>query len=245
MTRALIADDEPALLAHLESALASAWPELEIVATAANGREALEAARAHKPEIAFLDIRMPGLSGLDVAAQLPADLRVVFVTAYDEYAVDAFEAAAADYLLKPVTAERLQQTVQRLKGAPSIDQAALSQLISQLADPDPPTLTWLRAGYGDTTQLVAVDDVIYFEADHKYTNVITRDRTYVLRTPIKALEEQLDGSQFWRVHRSTIVNVSAIEEAKRDLRGRYVLKLRGRKETVRTSQAYGHLFKQM
>ena len=245
MTRALIADDEPALLAHLENALAKAWPELEIVATAANGREALQAARAHKPEIAFLDIRMPGLSGLEVAAQLPTDLRVVFVTAYDEYAVDAFEAAAADYLLKPVTAERLKQTVQRLKGAPAIDQAALSRLIGQLAERDPPTLSWLRAGYGDTTQLVAVDDVIYFEADHKYTNVITRDRTYVLRTPIKALEEQLDGGQFWRVHRSTIVNVSAIEEAKRDLRGRYVLKLRGRKETVRTSQAYGHLFKQM
>lgn len=245
MPRALLADDEPALLAHLERQLAACWPELTIVARAANGREALELAAREHPEVAFLDIRMPGVSGLEVARELTPTTRVVFVTAYDEYAVEAFEAAAADYVQKPVSEKRLQQTVERLRSTPPLDHSVLASLIDQLHARAEPKLTWLRVGDQDATRLVSVDEVLYFQAEHKYTNVITSAGTHLVRTAIKHLEEQLDAQRFWRVHRSYIVNVAAIEEARRDLRGRYVLKIRGRRETVRTSPNYGHLFRQM
>ncbi len=247
MTTALLVDDEANLLDHLVQKLTEIWPELEILATAQNGWEALSLVRELHPDVIFLDIHMPGLSGLKVAEQLPGDIDIVFVTAFDEYAVEAFDRAAVDYVLKPVSDERLKRTVARLKNKETnADHDRLANLIRELADGSGTTyLQWLRAGRDDTIRLVAVGEVVYFQADQKYTSVITADSELLIRTSIKQLESQLDPNRFWRVHRGIIVNVEEIQEAKRDLRGRYTLKLKGRTETLRTSQSYGHLFRQM
>ncbi len=248
MITALIVDDEPNLAQHLERLLAASWPDLEILGTAHNGREALAKVESLGPDILFLDIRMPGLSGLQVAAELPDDIHVVFVTAYDEYAVNAFEVAAADYLLKPVTEERLETTIKRLQpmlnnnSAPTVE---LQQLVAQLKGDSPSYLQWLRAGLGDTTQLIPIDDVVYLQADQKYTSIMTPDAEHLVRISIKELEQQLDPNKFWRIHRGIIVNVSDISQAKRDLRGRYQITLRRRGELLRSSQSYSQVFKQM
>ena len=248
--RALIADDEPALRAELQRLLADTWPELEIVAAVGDGTAALEALERLRPDVAFLDIRMPPPSGLDVARRAGPDTAVVFVTAYDTHAVEAFERAAADYLLKPVLGSRLQETVDRLKrrlaggnrGEP--DAQALESLIRRLAD-TPAYLHWLRVGQGERVELVAVDDVCFFRSDRKYTAAVTRDREHLVRTPIGELAARLDPGRFWRIHRGGIVNVAAIEAARRDLRGRYRLTLKERPEVLRVSAAYGHLFRRM
>ena len=247
MTTALLVDDEANLLDYLARKLKEIWPELEILATAQNGWEALSLVRELHPEVIFLDIHMPGMSGLKVAEQLPGDIAIVFITAYDEHAVEAFDRAAIDYVLKPVSDERLKRAVARLKNKETnADRIRLANLIRELSDGTCATyLQWLRAGRENTTRLVAVGDVVYFQADQKYTSVITADSELLIRTSIKELESQLDPNRFWRVHRGIIVNVKEIEEAKRDLRGRYTLKLKGRTETLRTSQSYGHLFRQM
>ena len=248
MIGALIVDDEPNLVTHLQRLLAIHWPELEILGTAHNGREALAKVKTLDPDIVFLDIRMPGLSGLQVAAELPSHVHLVFVTAYDEYAVNAFEMAAADYLLKPVTAERLITTIARVQGllssntSPSVE---LQQLVAQLKGETKEYLQWLRAGLGDTTQLIAIDDVVYFQADQKYTSIMTPDAEHLVRISIKDLEQQLDPNKFWRIHRGIIVNVTDIDQAKRDLRGRYQITLRRRSETIRSSASYSQVFKQM
>lgn len=248
MITALIVDDEPNLTQHLERLLAASWPELEILGTAHNGREALAKVETLSPDIVFLDIRMPGLSGLQVAAELPKDIHVVFVTAYDEFAVNAFEVAAADYLLKPVTAERLETTIARMQSmlnnnsGPTVE---LQQLVAQLKGDSPSYLQWLRAGLGDTTQLIAIDDVVYLQADQKYTSIMTPDAEHLVRISIKDLEQQLDPNKFWRIHRGIIVNVNDISQAKRDLRGRYQITLRRRSEQLRSSQSYSQVFKQM
>jgi DNA-binding LytR/AlgR family response regulator len=274
--RAIIADDEPALAEHLARELHALWPALRIDGIAGNGREALAMVRAHDPDVVFLDIRMPGLDGVGVARALPDDIALVFVTAYEEHAVAAFERAAVDYLLKPVTRERLGETVRRLRsrledartpatgegGGPAVQQAAGEMLRKLLADldagsgkahadepnPRPATgraLQWLRAGHADRVELVHVDEVVYFEADLKYTTVKTRDRELLLRKPLSELEDELDADRFWRVHRSLIVNVGEVAEARRDLRGRFVLTLRSRPERLRVSQRYAGAFRQM
>ena len=262
MTSVLIADDEPALSRRLARLLRESWDEqalgpLELLEAAVDGPTALASCQKLEPAIAFLDIRMPGASGLDVAAQLQQGSTkaplVVFVTAYDEYALPAFEAAAVDYLVKPVNRDRLQSCLARLADrlkqpdaqAPAQLAAALAQLQASLAAPPKERLRWLRAGRGEAVELVAVDDVIYFRAEHKYTTVVTRTGEHILRLSLKELSEQLDPDSFWQVHRSVIVKVAEIEQAERDLRGRYRLKLRGRTETLRVSQTYTHLFKQM
>jgi DNA-binding LytR/AlgR family response regulator len=244
---AILVDDEPNVLDHLQAMLAIAWPELEIAATAHNGRAALELARDLEPDVMFLDIHMPGLSGLEVAARLQADVNVVFVTAFDQYAIAAFEAAAVDYLLKPVTSARLEATVARLKHRDQPrNHDELRALIERLVGADRPShLQWLRAGQGETVQLVAVDDVAYFRADQKYTSVFTANGEYLIRTSIRDLAAQLDPSHFWQIHRAIIVNVRDVVKASRDLRGRYTLTLRSRPERLRSSQTFGHLFKQM
>lgn len=250
MTTALLVDDEPNLSDYLARRLGDLWPELEIVGTAANGRQALAMCAELAPDVVFLDIQMPGLTGLQVAETLDPEIRVVFVTAYDEYAVQAFEAAAIDYLLKPVDDARLAQTLARLKRALSNDDrqalsSAISTVLGQLKDREPGFLTWLKAQQEGATQLVPVDAVIYFQADGKYTTVVTATAEHLIRTSIRELEEALDPEAFWRVHRGTIVRVEEIAEARRDLRGRYTLTLRSRPEQIRTSQKYGHLFKGM
>jgi DNA-binding LytR/AlgR family response regulator len=249
MSTALLADDEPHLLAHLAQRLAGLWPQLEIVATAGNGLDALERIQTLRPDIAFLDIRMPGLSGLEVAARLTAPCRLVFVTAYDQFAVAAFEREAVDYLLKPVTDERLARTVARLRSSQGaqVPEALLAQLRGLLggAPAAPGPLRWIKAQAGQTLRLVGVEEVCYFQANEKYTTVVTRDAELLIRTPIKELAAQLDPAQFWQIHRGTLVNVRQIAAARHDAMGRLTLQLKQRPETLPVSRNYAHLFRQM
>ena len=247
---ALIADDEAALREELQRLLAAAWPELDVSASVADGASALGAVNRLQPDVVFLDVRMPPPSGLEVARQIGACAAVVFVTAYGDHAVEAFERAAVDYLLKPVTGPRLQETVSRLKrrltggacAAPGPRE--LESLVRRLADA-PAYLHWLRVGRGERVEIVAVDDVCFFRSDHKYTAAVTRDKEHLVRMPIAELAARLDPERFWRVHRGGIVNVAAVESARRDLRGRYRLTLKGRPEVLRVSAGYGHLFRRM
>ena len=257
----VIAEDEALLREELVQQLARAWPELQIVAACDDGGAALEAIALHQPDVAFLDIRMPGLTGLEVAAAL-ADCsprtRVVFVTAYDQYAIDAFERGAVDYLLKPVDGARLAATVARLReraAAPdaTADSARLAALLAQFArlaplpalEARPPPLVWLTASAGTQTRLILVEDVAYFQADSKYTVVMTAAGEALLRKPIRELLEVLDASVFKQIHRSTIVNVKAIAAISRDELGRGVIKLKHRPETLAVSQPFMALFKAM
>src|SRR5690606_15452647 len=252
---AIVAEDEALLRDALVEGLRVAWPELEVLAECEDGASALEALAEHQPDIAFLDIRMPGLTGLEVAASL-ADTsprtQVVFITAYDQYAIEAFEQGAIDYLLKPITPERLAATVDRLQMRASGDAEALAALVAKLedalagraADARPP-LTWLTASAGRETRLVLVDDVAYFRAADKYTTVVTAEGEALLRTPIRELLTLLDPSVFKQVHRSTIVNLRAVAAVTRDDAGRGTLRLKSRPETLAVSQPYMGLFRNM
>ena len=257
-TTAILVDDEAAVLAHFQRMLTECWPELRILSTAQNGREALAKIGTLVPDIVFLDIKMPGMTGLDVALKLNSNVLLVFVTAFDDFAVQAFEQAAVDYLLKPVIPERLAETVSRLKAklrrdhqesaGATPDRESLNALLGQLgeaANLQNNWLQWLRVGQGDEVELIAADDVVYLRSDHKYTSVFTAHKEHVLRTPLAELEKQLDPEIFWRIHRGTIVAVKEIKTARRDLRGRYTLSLRSRTESIRSSAAYRHLFAQM
>jgi DNA-binding LytR/AlgR family response regulator len=255
MTRALIADDETHLAAYLRDQLLKLWPELEIVAIARNGLEAAERIAALQPDIAFLDIQMPGLTGLEVAAGIEGLTRVVFVTAYDEYALTAFDAEAIDYVLKPVTAERLARAVERARRAlgPRADaepdgDARLARVLRQLQAPAVAAaapLRWIRASQGELTHQVAVADVLFFHADDKYTCVRTAQAEYLIRTPIAELAAQLDSQQFWQVHRSTIVNLAHLAGTRRDDASRLFVRIAGWKDELPVSRAYVHLFKPM
>lgn len=236
---AIIADDEPLLRFHLDKALADAWPELEIKGLAENGEQALELIEAHQPSIAFLDIRMPKCDGMQAAKQLMqkgSQTVVVFVTAYDEYAVQAFENNAADYLLKPLSEKRLEQCIARLKkkfsnesSAPTApDMQVLFQQMQQLAEQKTPSyLSWIRASKGEDIHLISVSDVLYFKAEDKYVCLYKQQQgktvEFLMRTSLKELLTQLDPDQFWQVHRSTIVNVSAIEKVKKEFTGKMVV----------------------
>ncbi|MDH2916477.1 MAG: LytTR family DNA-binding domain-containing protein [Gallionella sp.] len=245
--RAIIADDEPHLAEDLRRRLTLLWPELKIVAIVHDGIAAEKALTELKPDIAFLDIRMPGQSGLDAARSASMATRLVFVTAFDDHAVQAFEQAAVDYLLKPVSDERLERCVERLQQgslfAPDAMLSRLQQLLATPAKPEP--LRWLRIQVGQTVRMVAVEEVCYFQSADKYTTVLTRDAELLLRTPLKDLIEQLDHDQFWQVHRGTLVNVKQIVSAHHDLLGKVTLSLKDRAEKVAVSRSYAHLFKQM
>jgi DNA-binding LytR/AlgR family response regulator len=251
--RAIVADDEPLLAEHLRGRLAALWPQLEIVGIAANGIEAKEMIEGLRPDIAFLDIRMPGLTGLEVVQALSTDARracrMVFVTAHDEFAIQAFEREAVDYLLKPVGDDRLRAAVERLQRtpeAPSGKQPAdILQRLQALLPEAVERLRWVRASVGNDVRMVAVDEVCYFQATDKYTAVFTRDAEHLIRTPIKELLEQLDPAQFWQVHRGTVVNVRQILAARHDALGRVSLKLRDRAESIAVSRGHAHLFRQM
>ncbi len=244
--RALIADDEPALAADLAVRLGRRWPELEIAAVVHQGPAAVEALSRLEPEIAFLDIRMPGLTGLEVAAKVSVP-HLVFVTAYDDYAVAAFEAAAADYLLKPVTDDRLEQTISRLQSrlASGTTAPETEDLLRRLLVSNTPRLEFVRASVGSETHLVEVASVLYFRADERYTAVQTVNREYLIRTPLKDLLKQLPPEHFWQIHRNTIVNLRAVQSARRDFAGRVTLQLRGRTEALPVSRAFAHRFQQM
>jgi len=255
---ALIADDEPALARALAAQLARAWPALQIVHTARHGLEAAERIATLQPDLAFLDIQMPGLSGLAVAEGIEGPTRVVFVTAYDQYAVQAFDHAAVDYLLKPVHPDRLARTVQRLQGllaqpATPLQQAddsqrllaALRSLVPAAAAGHQPPLRWVRAGLGDVTHQVPVAEVLYFQADDKYTVVRTAAAEHLIRTPIAELLARLDPARFCQVHRSTIVNLDHLAATRRDAASRLWLRLNGCAQELPVSRAYVHLFRAM
>jgi DNA-binding LytR/AlgR family response regulator len=251
--KAIIADDEELLAEHLRGRLAALWPQLDIVGIAANGIEAKEMIEGLCPDIAFLDIRMPGLTGLDVVQTLSAPARracrMVFVTAYDEFAIQAFEREAVDYLLKPVSDDRLRAAVERLQRAPDAasgsQPADILQRLQALLPEAVERLRWVRASVGNDVRMVAVDEVCYFQATDKYTVVFTRDAEHLIRTSIKELLEQLDPARFWQVHRGTVVNVRQIVAARHDALGRISLKLRDRPESIAVSRGHGHLFRQM
>ena len=255
MPRCVIAEDEALLREALVTLLADAWPNLQIVAECEDGAAALEAIVAHQPEIAFLDIRMPGLTGLEVAAAIgeaSPSTQIVFVTAYDQYAIDAFDKGAVDYLLKPIAPERLAATVQRVQsrlshGNPDAEAfaAMLSQLGARLPAAVTEPLVWITASTGKETRLIMVDDIAYFQADNKYTVVMTAEGEALLRKPIRELLDVLDPVLFKQIHRSTIVNLKAIASITRDDTGKGTVKLKSRPETLAVSQPFMTLFRKM
>ena len=247
MPTALIAEDEPMLLAQLKARLAAAWPELQIVAEAPNGEEALALASEKRPDIAFLDIRMPILSGLEVARELSTRCHVVFVTAYDEYAVAAFDEGAIDYVLKPPMPEKIAKVVARLKSRIAEAPLDLTAILAKLAtrDEGAAPLKWIRASLGASMRMIPVDDVLYFRAEDKYTKVVTHEGEALIRKPIKELYESLDPEAFWQIHRGSIVSLRAIERVDRDWRGEPVIVLKGRDEKLAVSRTFAHLFKAM
>jgi len=259
---ALIADDEPHLAAYLRELLKKAWPALDIVAVARNGVEAAERIGALEPDLAFLDIKMPGLTGLEVAQGIEGRTRVVFVTAYDEFAVAAFEQQALDYVLKPVQATRLERTVERLQrelaaaragrddaaggdGAGAGDPRLAAVLRQLLASPRTAPLRYVRASHGELTHQIDVADVLFFQADDKYTCVRTASAEHLIRTTISELAGQLDPERFVQVHRSTIVNLDHLAGTRRDELSRLFVRLRGHAGELPVSRAYVHLFKAM
>ena len=258
---ALIAEDEPLLAQALRDELARQWPALRVLATATHGAEAVELALSHRPDVLFLDIRMPGMSGLEAAAALAdrweADIGafplLVFVTAFDQYALDAFEREAVDYVLKPVRPERLARTVERLRralagraGGALPSEQVLRQLQTLLDTPRAGApLRHVQAAVGQEVHLVPVDAMLYFEAADKYVRAVSAEREYLLRTPLKQLLAQLDPEQFWQVHRGTVVRADAIASVSRDERDRVWLRLRGRDERLAVSRVYAARFKAM
>lgn len=272
--RAVLADDERLMRDQLRARLAEVWPELQIVAEAKNGLEAVQLVDEHRPDIVFLDIRMPGLTGVEAARQIaqlpPREGRgddedpipeIVFITAYDQYAVEAFEQGVADYVLKPAERERLQVTVQRIQqrlaartnGAEGGDAPAgpnMQQLLHQLASrlnpgQAPQYLQWIQATVGQAIQMIPVEDVLFFISDEKYTRVQTAQVEALIRKPIKELVDEIDPRLFWQIHRSTLVNVKAIAGVTRDFRGRQIVAVRGHPEKLEVSRSYTGLFKGM
>ena len=249
--RALIADDEPHLALYLRDQLLALWPELQIVHVARNGVDAAARIAELEPDLAFLDIQMPGLSGLEVAQGIEGETRVVFVTAFDEYALQAFEHAALDYVLKPVAAERLAKTVARLRAALPVPRqaapdAGLAEALRKLMAPPPgERLRYILAGQGATTRHLDVADVRFFRSDEKYTVVASSHGEYVIRTPIAELVSRLDPAQFWQVHRSTVINLAWLEGTRRDETSRLFLRMRDHAGELPVSRAFVHLFKAM
>jgi DNA-binding LytR/AlgR family response regulator len=251
--KAIIAEDEKEPRLYLRSMLSEVWPELIISGEAKNGKEALQMIESMHPDVAFLDIRMPGLSGMEVAKRIAGLCHFVFVTAFDQYAVEAFEKEAIDYLLKPVSKERLTQTVQRLKkqldtspGPPVRLAEVMEQVLSKVSGKGQANfLRWIKAQYKDGIRLIQVEEADYFKSEDKYTLVITKEGESLIKKSIKELARELDPSQFWQIHRGTIVNVSKIDKVSRSLTGRGILKLKGRPELLTISRNYLHLFKQM
>lgn len=248
---AILAEDEAPQRAALLEMLAEAWPDLEIVAACEDGISALEAVAEHRPQLAFLDIRMPGVGGLDVArAVVAAGGLVVFTTAYDQYAIRAFETGAADYLLKPVQPERLRETVGRLRArlreARTDDvQALVDELEARLRPQGDRLIRWISASVGDSVRMIGIDEVLYFQARDKYVRVVTADGEAVIRTPVKELLAGLDPDAFWQVHRGAVVRVSAIDRVRKDELGKHRLSIRGQDDTLPVSAAFLHRFRGM
>ncbi len=270
---AVIADDERLMREQLRARLSEAWPELVFVAEARNGSEAVELVETHDPDFAFLDIRMPGMTGIEAARAILARpdnaCQIVFITAYDQYAVEAFEQGAIDYVLKPADRERLGKTVERLKGrlerpeaptgsrpAASLDRPDVAELLTRLASrldapagvggaAPVPRLQWIQASVGQSLRLIPVDEVLFFQSDEKYTRVQTAQFEALIKKPIKELIDELDPDRFWQIHRATLVNAQAIATVTRDFRGRQIVTVTGHPQKLEVSRTYTHLFRQM
>ena len=267
---AVIADDERLMREQLRARLTEAWPELVFVAEAKNGSEAVALVAEHDPDFAFLDIRMPGMTGIEAARAIlereDNATQIVFITAYDQYAVEAFEQGAIDYVLKPADRERLAKTVERLKGrvdrydtptptSSSLDGPDVAELLTRLAtrldaggppgSPATPRLQWIQATVGQSLRLIPVDDVLFFQSDEKYTRVQTAQFEALIKKPIKELIDELDPDRFWQIHRATLVNAQAIATVTRDFRGRQIVTVTGHSQKLEVSRTYTHLFKQM
>ena len=245
---AVLAEDEPLLADELAELLHTLWPQLQIVARAGDGVEALHAIEAHAPDVALLDIHMPLLDGLEVARRIDRRCQVVFITSYDEHALAAFEAGAIDYVLKPPRADRLLTTLQRVKERLRQPRAELPPQLAAVAPPASASrryLQWINASRGSTVRLITVEEILYFKSDQKFTLVVTADSEALIRKTIRELSEELDPAVFWQVHRSTIVNLHAIDSVVRDERGNLGLRLKNRRESLAVSEAHTHLFRQM
>jgi DNA-binding LytR/AlgR family response regulator len=253
MPTAIIADDERLMREQLRARLTEVWPDLQVLAEAKNGEEAVAAVHDHRPDLAFLDIRMPGMTGIEAARHIGDACHVVFITAYNEYAVDAFEHGAIDYVLKPAEPERLAITVARLKqrlgSKPSDLGALLTQLTAKLESAGGAAqrnrLQWIQASVGQQLRLIPTAEILFFTSDEKYTRVQTESFEALIRKPIKELIDELDPEQFWQIHRGTIVNAKAIAGVTRDFRGRQLVLIKGHAEKLEVSRNYTHLFKQM
>jgi DNA-binding LytR/AlgR family response regulator len=251
MPTAILAEDESILRAQLEGKLRKLWPELDIIASVEDGAAALEALEDRVPDFMFLDIQMPEMNGVEVARHVGARAHVVFVTAYDQYAIQAFETGAVDYILKPATDERLAVAIERLKAklaapVPPADlNAVLARISHQLGGGRRERLQWIKATLGQNLRLIPVSEVLFFQSDEKYTRVVTADTEALIKTPIRELMDGLDPDAFWQIHRSTVVNVNAIAGVSRDFRGQAHVKIRGKDESLVVSRIYSHLFKQM
>ena len=250
MPTAIVAEDEPILRTQLEGKLRKLWPELEIIASVGDGAAALEALEDRAPDFMFLDIQMPEITGVEVARHVAGRAHVVFVTAYDQYAIQAFETGAVDYILKPATDERLAVTIERLKAklaapTPPADlNAVLARLTEQILDKRE-KLQWIKATIGQNLRLIPVADVLFFQSDEKYTRVVLAEGEALIKTPIRELLDGLDPEVFWQIHRSTLVNAAAIAGVTRDFRGQAHVKIKGKDEALIVSRIYSHLFKQM
>jgi len=247
---AVIAEDEAALRGELVEQLGRLWPELGIVGEAADGLEALRLLDRHQPDLLFLDIEMPGATGIDVARQVNGRAHVVFVSAYDQYAIAAFDQGAVDYLLKPLAGARLFTAITRLKARLGQAPAALGGVLEQLAARPAASATraplrWINASVGQTLRLITVDEVLFFQSDNKYTRLALKDGEALIRKPLKELIDELDPQQFWQIHRSTLVNVNAIASVSRDFRGRMQIRLKHGSETLLVAESCAHLFRQM
>ncbi|HYS44644.1 MAG TPA: LytTR family DNA-binding domain-containing protein [Geobacteraceae bacterium] len=249
--KAVIADDEPALRDFLERKLSALWPELTICGIAGDGPAALELAKTHAPDIAFLDIKMPGLSGIEVAQRLPETCLPVFITAHDSFALKAFETGAIDYLLKPVTDLRLEQTVKRLKSRvaqsslPVHDLHRILQGLTLATPSSPRYLQWLKVQDRESVRLLSANEIYYFRASDKYTTVKTRTREFLIKKSIKELAAELSPDQFWQIHRAILVNISTIDTVTRSLTGSYEVRVKDLQEVLPVSRSYSHMFKQM
>jgi DNA-binding LytR/AlgR family response regulator len=246
MPTALIAEDEPLLAAELQEELARLWPELAICAIAHDGHAALRCIDQHRPAVLFLDVQMPGPTGIEVARVAGARAHVVFITAFDHYAVQAFEEGAVDYLLKPLETARLARAVHRVRERLDKPPADLSQLLMRIqSTANAERLRWITVLDGRDVRLITVEDICYFRADTKYVTVVTIDGEALITTPLQELAQRLDPTTFWRIHRGTIVNVNAVHSVRRSMSGRLELRLKQRPETLRVSSANAHLFKHM
>lgn len=252
--RAILADDERLMREQLRARLTEVWPELDIVGEAKNGQEAVDLVRQLGPQLAFLDIRMPGLTGVEAAREIGGACHIVFVTAYGEFAIEAFEQGAVDYVLKPAESARLEVTVRRLKQrlqAPPPDLGALLDELTRKLDAvasgqrSEPRLQWIQATVGQQLRMIPVGEILFFVSDEKYTRVQTESYEALIRVPIRELVEQLDPAHFWQIHRSTIVNVRALAGVVRDLRGRQLVTFKNHPEKLEVSRTFTHLFRQM